>query len=177
MSVSVTLQLPAQPAVGVVQLVPLGGDGYSAPKAMFTVNSLTAVSDASGGLTSIQLLMDQNYSSLVAFMSMTVLQALAADVQVQMRVRTPGTFPDRVAIQFDRGVVSEMSDVSTTQIARTWSPQPIILGGSGSGSQIDVTIENIDTDILTLSAAIYLFDNTVRTRAPMGPLLWARGAT
>jgi len=62
-------------------------------------------------------------------------------------------------------------------VAKTWNPTPTILGGGAIIPTITVRGKNVDSDVYLCSMLIYLFDIAVRERTPMGPLLWARGAT
>lgn len=85
MSVSISVNLPAQPSSSVVDgaiaYIPLGGDGYEAPHSMFQgVVNLDA--DASGGTQTISIFADPRFQSMVQFFT-TNTAAPAADKVVQ----------------------------------------------------------------------------------------------
>lgn len=65
MTVTQSVQLPDQPTIGTVSLLPLAGDGYSAPHSYFVVD-IDSVQDASGGSAIINVEADPRFASYCA---------------------------------------------------------------------------------------------------------------
>lgn len=175
-AVSVTRTLPAQPAVGVVNYVPLGGDGFSAPFAAYAVAGFNLQGTAGGGQAKITLQMDPRFVSLIAYVTGSIDQDVAADAELGFFISGSA---GHVPIQRWQATVSAVSlDTSTTPIATTWSPNPMLLpGGNQAASTLVMTAVNVDAFTYNLSTFIYLFNIRVREVSPMGPLLFARGAS
>ncbi len=177
------IQLPDQPSTtGTVQHIPLGGDGFSAPKGAYVIQQATLTGDGSTvGFAHIRIRMDQVYCSLVSYVSWSVAQGTPANIHFHSRIATLQTSQtDIVAEQLQAGLETFIaSNVTSTgqNVSHTWNPTPIILPGDNAQGVIDLHWANVGTDVWTLSALIYLFDVRVRSTAPMGPLLWARGST
>lgn len=176
MAVSATVSLPGQPANGVLDYIPLGGNGFTAPFAAWSLEQMTATGDATGGALTIGVNMDQRYVSLVAFITLAVLQATSADADLRIQLTGSNTT--------DQGENLIMPSTSATIASRTsgtvWRPTPMLLpGGQGNPAdlpRISARVLNVDTDVFELSTLIYLFNIRVREVTPMGPLLWARGS-
>ena len=172
MAITETLVLPAQPASGTVTYVPMGGDGFSAPFAAYVINSFRQTGDAGGGSLAANVTMDQRYTSLASYVTTIVQQAIDADIDIRYRLAgaAGGGQAHGELLEFTSGTISAAT------INNTWVPEPEILPGGG-GASISQTIVNLLNDVFDLSALIYLFDIRARELTPMGPLLWARGAT
>lgn len=176
MSVDTAVTLPAQPSAGAVTFLPLGGDGYTAPFAAYSVNGFADTGDASGTFLRLTVNMDARFCSLVAFINGQIEQGVAADAAMRLTV-TGGGSPEQV----DQGIVTAVpTAVVLSNVAQQWSPVPFVLPGGtpgGTSPRIFVRVANVDGDVVKLDALIYLFNIRVRETTPMGPLLWARGAT
>lgn len=155
-------------------IVPLGGDGFVAPKFAYAIADLNVVGDASGGNADITVIMDPRYTSLVAFMTASDIQVASADADVRMFVTGVG-----VPTQVDQVPVTAISaTVAGRTVSRTWTPTPFVLpGGTLPISRLTLRMLNVLNDSYFLDAWVYCFDIRVREVTPMGPLLWARGAT
>lgn len=176
MAVSSSVTLPGQPSAGAVDYIPLGGDGFTAPFAAWSVEAHSDTGDATGGAAILGVVMDTRYCSLVAFVSISIAQATAADAD--LRIQLVGT---NTTEQSDNVIMPSISATVATRTAGvTWRPTPQILPGGQSEAanlpRISARMLNVDTDVYELSALIYLFNIRVRELTPMGPLLWARGA-
>lgn len=177
MAVTTTFTPPAQPTTGTLTYVPLGGDGYTAPQAAYAVLNHAVVGDATGGAATVLIEMDPRFCSLVSFVSFAVLQATSADIDYRLTVgiSTGGT---QIPAHQESGVVVAISStVSNAEINKTSAVAPMMLPGAGQAGRISLSFLNVDTDTYRVSALIYLFNIRVRETTPMGPLLWARGAT
>lgn len=172
-AVSETLQLPAQPAVGATFFVPLGGDGFTAPKFGYAIRNFSLTGDATGTFVEHTISFDERYCSLVSYVTLGIQQATSADADFQFTINS-----DRSAQLNDSGTqTAVVSGVSGVEIGRTWNPPAYIYPGAGDNGRIRSHVLNVDTDVVTLSAFVYCFDVRVRETTPMGPLLWARGST
>ncbi len=119
--------------------------------------------------------MDPRYCSLVQYATGLNTQVASADADVRFTLSAGlGRLPQVVLQEL---VVATSATVSTITIGRTWNPVPVILPGGGVSPSLTLRMLNILNDVVDLSAMIYLFDIRVRETTPMGPLLWARGAT
>lgn len=153
--------------------VPLGGDGFTAPKFAYAVRDFLLTGDATGTFVQHTINMDERYCALVSYVTHTIAQATSADAEFQTSITSA-----RSAQLRDSGIqVAVNSSVSALEIAHTWNPPALILPGAGDGARIRIQVLNVDTDVVRLSALIYCFDVRVRETTPMGPLLWARGST
>ncbi len=182
MSVDEDIQLPAQPtAGGLIQHIPLGGDGFAAPRGAYVCQSVELTGDASGGNARIRFKMDQVYCSLVAYTAFTIIQGTPANVHFRNRIATLETDQsDIVAEQVEGGLQTFIAANITSlgeSVNHTWTPTPVILPGDSAEGIVDSQWANVDGDVYNLSALIYLFDVRVRSEFPMGPLLWSRGST
>lgn len=173
MSVLLTVQLPDQPTTGDLEYIPLGGDGFTAPKFAYMLRNASVVGDAGGGTIRIDLLMDPRFSSLISYVTGEVQQASTADIEFLFKVAG-----DRVPAQIFQGDALSNA-LSSSEIGITWRPAPVILPGGTMASPPEVSwrVANVLADVLRLTALIFCFDIRVRELLPMGPLLFARGDT
>lgn len=172
-AVAQTVVLPAQPAVGTLTYVPLGGDGFSSPFAAYGLKIFQASGDVSGGALTMNVNFDPRFCSLVAYVTVQIAQGTSADADVRIQVRG-----DTIAtVNFQGPVSAVASDVTSFEVAHTFAPVPVIVPGAGENGAIQVAFDNVDGDEYFLDTLIYLFNIRVRELTPMGPLLWARGST
>jgi len=158
-----------------VSYIPLGGDGYTAPIAAYGINGMDTTGDASGGLVTQVVEMDNRYCSLVSYVTTAVQQATPADAETRQLINTVSG-RGNPQLNFSADLVA-LAAAFTTEINNTWNPPAVILPGGSDVGRIQVGWVNVDTDSYFLHALIYLFDIRVRELTPMGPLLWARGST
>ncbi len=156
--------------------IPLGGNGFHSPIAAYEVSGVTATGDASSGHLRITVVMDPRYTALCSFVTMAIQQATSADADVNMLLAGNAGF---VPTQGLTGPVTAVASlVTSAEVRQTWTPTPVILpGGNQANAHTRVDVLNVDGDVLNLSALFYIFDIRARELTPMGPLLWARGAT
>lgn len=170
MSVSSTVQLPNNPDSGAVDLVPLGGDGFSSPISLYIVK-VDLDSDAGGGNNRITIRFDVRYTSIVSYASLQITSGAAA-IGARLEIRTNGD--ENVAIQQELPVVS-VSGSNTTN-AMLWTPPALMVSAAHSATETDPpvlrgTIDNTDTESQILTARIYNFDKRARELAPLHVLL------
>jgi len=172
-SVTVALTLPAQPAVGTVKYIPLGGDGYSAPFAAYALKGVRVSGDASSGFMSIEVTMDPRFCSLVSFITGQISQATSADADVELAI-IGQEYP---TVVFSDAVTAIASLISGTEIAHTFNPAPMVLPGGGQAPLIRCRYLNVNGDFGFIEMMIFLFNISVREKTAMGPLLFSRGST
>lgn len=177
MAVTETLALPNQPTQGRVHRVSLGGDGYTAPHAAYVVDNMILTGDVSGGALSHIITMDERFCSLVAYVNILSSQVASADADWVVGLDS-NIANGAIAPQLEGRVIAATSaTVSSVTLASIFTPVPVVLPGAGAGAQINSNVLNVENDGVRISALIYLFNVRVREVTPMGPLLWARGAT
>lgn len=172
-SVVEEITLPGQPVSGQVTFVPLGGDGFVAPKFAYAIKDFLLTGDATGTFVQHTVLMDERWCALIAYVSFNISQATSADADFQITISSGRS----ASIQASGSAHAVDSSVSTLEVRHTFQPTPLVLPGAGDTARLRMQVLNVDTDVVRLSAYIYLFDVRVRETTPMGPLLWARGST
>ncbi len=167
--------MPDQPTSGLVQYIPLGGDGFTAPFAAYSITDYFAAGTATGGKVTLTANMDPRFCSLVSYVTFRMIQATPANEVVRVTV-AGGQQP----LQSNTETVVATGAEFAHSINSCWSPVPIVLPGGNFASEAPRLLgaaPNTDGDFYDLFALIYLFNIRVRETTPMGPLLWARGAT
>lgn len=171
MSIAQTLALPDQPALGDVNLVPLGGDGFTAPHSSYHVNTFEVEGDATGGTVTQTIRMDPRYVSLISYATLRMTQVNDTDEIVRFTISGGGFMP-RVGCT---RTLEHDPHLSTFEIFDTWVPAPVLAPGAGRTTSLSVICDNNVNNLYFVDALVYLFDIRVREMTPMGPLLWARG--
>lgn len=177
MAVASSVTLPAQPTDGTMTLVPLGGDGFTAPHSAYAIQNHRVDGASGGGAAVLTVIMDDRYCSLVQFVTIRNDQVASADADLRLIItaKSGGT---QIPQQTLSGPISAISaTVNPSTIGVTWNPTPILLPGGSNAGQLVASMLNVENDEYRLSTMIYLFDISVRERTPMGQLLWSRGAT
>lgn len=170
-AVSSSFTLPNQPANGVVTQVPLGGDGYTAPFAMYTVVNFATTGDATGGAQTMNMVMDNRYCALLGYASMTSTAPADIDIRWSLVGVLGGTVPLMVrAASIDR--IS--STVTTATVNDTWLPPAFIMPGADPAT-LTLAVINTDTLIVQVHAVIFLYNINARQKMPFGILAEPRG--
>ncbi len=173
MSVSDTFTLPDNPPTGLLSYVPLGGDGYTDPFAMYALRNFLVIGDATGGASTLTVVMDDRFCSMVSYASViasgvnvnptTVRWGLGSAVAGQ----TPQMFRQRV---LDLGSIL----VSPSRLTDTWLPPAFLLPGADFSS-LSCAVPNEDTDVQQIFCAIFLYNINARQKVPYSHLVQARG--
>lgn len=157
MAVGDVITLPAQPVAGDgVLYSPLGGDGRSAPLAVYDIG-IQVVGDAGGGNAVVTVNFDPRYTSLVAWVAPFVAADTAAtEFFVQL--------VDTVLFTPNLRIVGTMPFVTEGFSARNssylWFPPPMWFNGNG---QLNANFVNVDaTETYGMNCSIYVFDRNVR---------------
>jgi len=172
LAVTATLQLPDVPSpAGQVRFVALGGNGFAAPKAMYTVRNFSVNGDATGDDQTLSVIMDPTYCSMIGYCSMQIATS-AANRAIHWAVAGPTT----PAALLNATISRIDGDIDGSQIAHTWMPPALINpGGADEVPTLKLSVLNIDTEILNLQCTIFLFDIRARESAIYANLIAARG--
>lgn len=169
--------MPGQPTTGDLQYIPLGGDGFTAPIAAYNIVGFSVTGAVGGGSMTLTATMDDRFVSLISYVSIGDAQVSSADADVSIFLSAGNLgMPPQALAENVTAIAADASQGGGT-IRRTWSPQPVLLAGGRRAGVLTFKMVNVDADVYTLSALIYLFNLRVRETTPMGPLLWSRGAT
>lgn len=167
MSVSSSVQLPAQPASGRTVFTPLGGDGIGAPLACYLVD-IDIAGDAGGGVASLQIFGDPRFTNLVAWMNIKATSAATAtDFLMQIEDAVSTTVPKPQIV----GTLPQIDpSLFGANAAFLWYPPPIYFPGTGN---FQVVTENVDaTEVYTLALQVYCFNVDVLQLTPLPFLQW-----
>ncbi len=117
--------------------------------------------------------MDDRYTALVSYVTTSIVQVASADADFRSVIAVGTSWPTIS----DSGLITAINaSVSGNTVTRTWEPAPAVLPGGKLRPLIQCQFLNVDADVYTMSALIYLFNIRSRELTPMGPLLWARGS-
>lgn len=161
MAVSATLNLPAQPALGGVEFMPLGGDGLVAPIGCYLAD-LQLAGDAGGGNATLTMNLDPRYTNLIAFINLTVSSAAAApDFNLRIEAVDGGVGPNVLIV----GTFPHITATSGPNAAFLWFPPPIYYIQNGNIRFVTVNVDV--TEKYQLVAQIYCFHPEVTRRTPL----------
>ncbi len=160
MSVTSAFILPAQPAAGVINWVPLGGDGVTAPLGYYEVDA-QLVGDASGGIATIAVTFDGRYTNLLAWANLKIFDDTAAgEFSVDLTrgaafngIHQVGTMP---------GITEAVVTVNSSWL---WYPPPQFYAGDGRLRAIWVNVDATETYVI--QAQVFCYDRDVRNRMNM----------
>ncbi len=161
MSVASAFTLPAQPALGLVTLSPLGGDGNQAPKSRFEVFNFRVAGDASAGTYSLTITLDPVYESLM--MQLAVSHTAAADSEVAFQIVSRNAAG--VALQaLDCHTLAELGPGA--RVRALWCPPPLI-----NATEVSVTGINVGVaEVYQLNVTVLNFNKRASERTPLNIL-------
>lgn len=174
MAVTATVQLPDNPSpAGVVRFVPLGGNGFTAPFAMYTVRNFAISGDGSGGDHTLSVIMDPKFCSVVAYASMQI-DVASANRAIHWQLSSAAVPP-----QFLNATLTRVdASLSGSQIAHTWMPPAWINPGTaGQAPTLLISVDNVNTEVLNLNMAVLLFNIRARESVLYQHLIAARGGS
>jgi len=170
-SVSETIQLPAQPTSGTTDMITLGGDGYSAPESSMNLNAVLA-GDASGGYAAMIVGFDPRFVQLVAYTCIKIL-GLSADANVRQEIRSTlyetfivGHTAPYLAIT---GLTGALNNV-------LWTPPPILVSAGANATSSGpfyayYTANPGAGNSVQLSMRIHNFNKRARELVPLDKLV------
>ncbi len=167
MAVAGEFTIPQQPAdgsgadalLGGLRLIPLGGNGKTAPQLMYVI-SASLVSDGSGGANSITVNFDPRFKSLVTLVNAVNTSASGAIEVVYELVTTVSNTRFRA---FDPAV--PVNDLDTLNVS-VWNPPPIV-----DADQLVTKVPNVTGDTHIMNAVIYCFNRRVLELTPIYKIL------
>ncbi len=157
MSVNYSFALPAQPDEGGFELVPLGGNGFTAPHSMYLASPFIT-GDASGGIAEVDMTLDDRYTCLVNHVQVDATSAAGAK-HTRIVLFGPGSFAMSVA------PIAPVSSIDTVARA-SWSPDPLFKARSLKSRWL-----NVDTEVYYCHSVIYNFDIRAAEEMPLSALL------
>lgn len=166
MSVSSIQSLPTADAA----YIPLGGDGFIAPIAMYNFDH-SETGDASAGKVQIALVMDQRYTSIIRFITLGIRQGTPAAADVRYLIGQAANQQSvRIGVTLIAQFVAATLNIET--VVSSWVPPAQILPDSnGSSPRFDVEAENVLNDVYRVSAQILLFNINAREKVPLSVLM------
>ncbi len=160
MAVAVEITLPAQPAIGLVTYVPLGGDGWTAPHSVFEV-SVASVGDASGGNKVVTVNFDARWQSVVTYMRATN-DSASTTIEMFMELLQNHNQPQLSA--FCNAV--PVAAIANTVNLMTWAPPPI-----PGMRRARMTTPNVNGDDTLFQFYLYNFNINVLQQVPLNLIL------
>lgn len=157
MSVTETINLPAQPTTGTVRYGPMGGDGWTAPLARYEIEASLDM-DGSGGTWRIAINMDPQFMSVVALMGLLTDQG-SDTIAFSMDCRL-----DAANVQYR--VAGDLKQLHSTNAQALWALPPII-----DPVAIDFRLVNTDTFDGIGTCTIYLFKKSAQHVVPINVIM------
>lgn len=160
MSVSATLNLPDQPAVGNVVFQPLGGNGTTAPLGSYLAE-IGVVGDASGGNATVVLNGDPRYTNMFGWVNLVIAVDAAASEFVASILR------DINSLEPPPRIVGTLPHVATTtsgvNAGLLWYPPAMLFDKNGTA--LFVTANVAVTETYSIRAQIFCFNDNVERLA------------
>jgi len=154
-SVSENVILPAQPTLGLIEYVPLGGDGWVAPQSAF-VCDVQVTGDGTGGSAAMTIFRDERFEHLIQFMS------LESNITTAMEFR----------FDLARSVQTQIHNVGTSTVTavvgaelacQIWTPPAMV-----DPIQFRARTDNADTFLNKFKCVIYNFNIRASEKVPLG---------
>jgi len=162
-NVTTAFTLGAQPATGSALLVALGGNGFTAPKAMYIVRNVLAVSDGTdAGVTAVAMSMDPTYLAMVQYVTAVVSQSTKVDIDANWQY-VGANMPSQVYRPRMETILWQAPHVQSM-----WTPAAAI---DAPPATLTFAIDSQGTDQITFSAAVFVFDIRARETTPYGILI------
>jgi len=161
-SVTVEDSLPTQPTIGSSVYRPLGGDGWTAPHALYsTLQQLTG--DGGGGTSTVTLNLDTRFMNIVALVQQ-LLTGFASSREGELQVVSdrPTGARHRVRAQGAQVHITVLAD----QGLLSWNP-PLLVDAEAIVS----LTQNTDGDIHNVQNIIYCFQKRALEEVPLNVLL------
>lgn len=169
MSVTATINLPEA-----ATYIALGGNGFTAPKGMYTVSNFVSTGDASGGAHQLNIVMDPTYTSMVGYASMNSNPVAAIVLRWTLVGPVGGSTPLQV-----RNLLSffSSSTINAATVNDLWVDMPALIlpGGDDQVPTLSITVVNADGINVQLHAVIFIYDIRAREDARYGQLVASRG--
>lgn len=174
MSVLASIQLGknATPTAGsaVLTRVALGGNGFSAPSAMYALRNFATNGDASGGEHTLSVIMDPDYCSMVGYATMQVDSNTTRDIHWQL------SSPAVPVMALNLKLLPVAIAISGSGLMHTWMPPAMINpGNKNEVPTLVISSLNIEDEVLNLNLVVFIFDIRAREVSTYAQLIGARG--
>jgi len=158
-TVQETILLPAQPAIGRTEYVPLGGNGWDSPFSYYAV-AVELQADGSGGVNDITVVMDPQFMSLIGYIQSLVISVASATDSVRHI-----TITEQDHIRDTRQMII---DVESSIAAIYWTPPGITLNSTPLHTPtIRSVVENNDADDHFMNLRLYNFKKDAEKKVPL----------
>jgi len=157
MAISQSFALPAQPASGSVEFIPLGGNGFTAPQSAFLFD-MRITGDASGGAIDFTVLRDERFEHIVSFMSIESNNAAAIAYLMGIRRKAGVTFHN-IGTTKESGAVQDLASI-------IWSPPTMIEPISWTAKVV-----NTDLESFKFKGIVYNFNIRSSEETPLAVLM------
>ncbi len=157
MAVSLAVNLTDQPPDGKIEYLPLGGDGYTSPHSLYSVD-VSLSQDVSGGVAAIVISRDERFEHLITLMGSFNSNTSAVATQFDVTAgESSGPF-----------FISNALPVLTPGGTQTalWTPPPII-----NPITMALRVANVDGFAFTLTMLVFNFRIDASKRIPLPVLL------
>lgn len=165
--------LPATPAGGNLDVIPLAGNGVLAPHSAYAGHTVLT-SDASGGNSRTRIRFDPRYTSLVTNVMVRATSVAADPTTVSLVLVQSATF----YWESLKSVALVPAITGTVNVLYTWSPPAMLVKGrrlTAAGTMefpyLDLVAPNVDTESFRLHFHMFLFDINVANMVPAQLLL------
>lgn len=143
MAISEQVILPAEPAAGSLQFIPLAGNGYQSPQSAFLLN-MQITGDASAGRIRFIVARDARFEQITQFMSIESNSATAIDYNMQYF---------RAGVGITNAGKTEISSVDSAVIAhKMWVPPAVM-----NCTKWECSVDNVDLEVHKFKLLIYNF--------------------
>ncbi len=161
MTIAETLVLPAQPALGSTEFIPLGGNGYTAPQSAFLVD-MQVLGDASGGNISTRIDRDPRFEHLISLMQVESNNTAAVGYLFNLTRSVIGTVG--TLHQVGTTILDGITDITLS--SALWTPPPMI-----EPFLWQMFTENVDTFTVKFKCLVYNFQIDASQKIPLSTLL------
>lgn len=148
----------------VATYIPLGGDGLSAPFALYQIDK-TVAGDVSGGAITSNFVLDARYCSMIRWIGMAI-GGVNADVEYRISIGA------ETKMAITGTLVGVASTVSSEGAAGYWVPPQTVLP---PGQTVSTGFTNVDGDTFRISMEVLLWNIRVRELSPWPYLMNAAG--
>ncbi len=167
MSVINAIQLPAQPVEGLMQQIPLGGDGRVSPQSVTQIR-VDSTGDTSTGRNQVYIRLDTRYTQLVSYVRVQLGPMATSDQNVDIMVGGSAAIAMGVRRRVEKCEVSGINEQGVV----SFSPHPLLMVADASADTtsaplIRVTTDNENNQLMRVYASIFNFDRRARELTPI----------
>lgn len=156
MAITEEITLPNQPAVGSVEYIPLGGDGWVSPRSAYLID-MRITGDVSGGRVTLTVNRDPRFEHIVSFIQLESDSATATEYIFNLHRAK--------VVAHNTGAVKQvnLSSLDFTSIA--WNPTPMI-----EPTKWSAIFNNVDAIEYKWMSLVYNYNIRASEKIPLGTL-------